>query len=241
MKKHLLLLLTIISAFTITACSSSSDDNTSGGTKETQFNLSGKSFEHSVSLPVTNDYNTDKKELTNFKECVKLSNFLKDKYSEKETTKDSTVNFATSSSEKYKMSFTDKDHCSLVTLRSFKYDVKLCSVYIYECNLPNTFYSVKSGIYKEILNTNEFIYNDNIFKLNNYTYTKEVFTEKSSIGQKEKTEEVNKIDFGYTVNESGNITFIDNGSKTKYNGYMKDNKLYIDIKTSLGERLILTQ
>ena len=128
------------------------------------------------------------------------------------------------------MSFTDKEHCSLVTLHTFKYNVKLCSVYTYKCKLPKTFYSVKSGIYKEILNANEFIYNDNTFKLNDYTYTKEVFTEKNSIGQKEKTVEVNKIDFRYTIDSSGNLTFIDNNSKEKYIGTIKDNKLYIDIK-----------
>ena len=236
MKKNLFILLAIFSAFAVTSCSSSSDDNP----KDVQYNLSGKVFSQAVSLPVTNDYNTDRKELENFKECLKLSNFLKDKYTETEITKDSSVNFVTSSSENYKMSFTDKEHCSLVTLHTFKYNVKLCSVYTYKCKLPKTFYSVKSGIYKEILNANEFIYNNNTFRLNDYTYTKEVFTEKNSIGQKEKTEEVNKIDFRYTIDSSGNLTFIDNNSKEKYIGTIKDNKLYIDIKTSLGEKLSLT-
>lgn len=236
MKKYLLFLLTIASVFVVTACSSSSDDNS----KDVQYSLSGKVFSQTVSLPVTNDYNTDRKELENFKECLKWSNFLKDKYTETEITKDSSVNFVTSSSEKYRMSFTDKEHCSLVTLHTFKYNVKLCSVYTYKCKLPKTFYSVKSGIYKEILNANEFIHNNNTFKLNDYTYTMEVFTEKSSIGQKEKTEEVNKIDFRYTIDSNGNLTFIDNNSKEKYIGTIKDNKLYIDIKTSLGEKLSLT-
>lgn len=236
MKKYLLIPLTIALVFAVAACSSSSDDNS----KDVQYSLSGKVFSQSVLLPVTNDYNTDRKELENFKECLKWSNFLKDKYTETEITKDSSVNFVTSSSEKYKMSFTDKEHCSLVTLHTFKYNVKLCSVYTYKCKLPKTFYSVKSGIYKEILNANEFIYNNNTFKLNDYTYTKEVFTEKNSIGQKEKTEEVNKIDFKYTIDSSGNLTFIDNNSKEKYIGTIKDNKLYIDIKTSLGEKLSLT-
>lgn len=236
MKKYLLIPLTIALVFAVAACSSSSDDNS----KDFQYSLSGKVFSQSVLLPVTNDYNTDRKELENFKECLKWSNFLKDKYTETEITKDSSVNFVTSSSENYKMSFTDKEHCSLVTLHTFKYNVKLCSVYTYKCKLPKTFYSVKSGIYKEILNANEFIYNDNTFKLNDYTYTKEVFTEKNSIGQKEKTVEVNKIDFRYTIDSSGNLTFIDNNSKEKYIGTIKDNKLYIDIKTSLGEKLSLT-
>lgn len=236
MKKFLLILLTIASVFVVAACSSSSDDNS----KDVKYSLSGKVFSQAVSLPVTNDYNTDRKELENFKECLKWSNFLKDKYTETEITKDSSVNFVTSSSENYKMSFTDKEHCSLVTLHTFKYNVKLCSVYTYKCKLPKTFYSVKSGIYKEILNTNEFIYNNNTFRLNDYTYTKEVFTEKNSIGQKEKTEEVNKIDFRYTIDSSGNLTFIDNNSKEKYIGTIKDNKLYIDIKTSFGEKLSLT-
>ncbi len=236
MKKFLLILLTIASVFAVAACSSSSDDNSKG----VQYSLSGKVFSQAVSLPVTNDYNTDRKELENFKECLKWSNFLKDKYTETEITKDSSVNFVTSSSENYKMSFTDKEHCSLVTLHTFKYNVKLCSVYTYKCKLPKTFYSVKSGIYKEILNANEFIYNNNTFRLNDYTYTKEVFTEKNSIGQKEKTEEVNKIDFRYTIDSSGNLTFIDNNSKEKYIGTIKDNKLYIDIKTSFGEKLSLT-
>lgn len=236
MKKNLFILLAIFSAFTVISCSSSSDDNS----KDVQYSLSGKVFSQTVSLPVTNDYNTDRKELENFKECLKWSNFLKDKYTETEITKDSSVNFVTSFSEKYKMSFTDKEHCSLVTLHTFKYNVKLCSVYTYKCKLPKTFYSVKSGIYKEILNANEFIYNNNTFKLNDYTYTKEVFTEKNSIGQKEKTEEVNEIDFKYTIDSSGNLTFIDNNSKEKYIGTIKDNKLYIDIKTSLGEKLSLT-
>ena len=236
MKKNLFILLAVFSAFAVTSCSSSSDDNP----KDVQYNLSGKVFSQTASLPVTNNYNTDRKELENFKKCLKWSNFLKDKYTETETTKDSSINFVTSSSENYKMSFTDKEHCSLVTLHTFKYNVKLCSVYTYKCKLPKTFYSVKSGIYKEILNANEFIYNNNTFKLNDYTYTKEVFTEKSSIGQKEKTEEVNKIDFRYTIDSSGNLTFIDNNSKKKYIGTIKDNKLYIDIKTSLGEKLSLT-
>ena len=236
MKKNLFILLAIFSAFAVTSCSSSSDDNS----KDVQYSLSGKVFSQTVSLPVTNDYNTDRKELENFKECLKWSNFLKDKYTETEITKDSSVNFVTSSSENYKMSFTDKEHCSLVILHTFKYNVKLCSVYTYKCKLPKTFYSVKSGIYKEILNANEFIYNNNTFKLNDYTYTKEVFTEKNSIGQKEKTEEVNKIDFKYTIDSSGNLTFIDNNSKEKYIGTIKDNKLYIDIKTSFGEKLSLT-
>lgn len=236
MKKFLLILLTIASVFVVAACSSSSDDNS----KDVKYSLSGKVFSQAVSLPVTNDYNTDRKELKNFKECLKWSNFLKDKYTETEITKDSSVNFVTSSSENYKMSFTDKEHCSLVTLHTFKYNVKLCSVYTYKCKLPKTFYSVKSGIYKEILNANEFIYNNNTFRLNDYTYTKEVFTEKNSIGQKEKTEEVNKIDFRYTIDSSGNLTFIDNNSKEKYIGTIKDNKLYIDIKTSFGEKLSLT-
>ena len=129
MKKYLLFLLTIASAFAVTACSSSSDDNP----KDVQYNLSGKVFSQTASLPVTNDYNTDRKELENFKECLKLSNFLKDKYTETEITKDSSANFVTSSSENYKMSFTDKEHCSLVTLHTFKYNVKLCSVYTYKC------------------------------------------------------------------------------------------------------------
>lgn len=236
MKKFLLILLTIASVFVVAACSSYSDDNS----KDVKYSLSGKVFSQAVSLPVTNDYNTDRKELENFKECLKWSNFLKDKYTETEITKDSSVNFVTSSSENYKMSFTDKEHCSLVTLHTFKYNVKLCSVYTYKCKLPKTFYSVKSGIYKEILNANEFIYNNNTFRLNDYTYTKEVFTEKNSIGQKEKTEEVNKIDFRYTIDSSGNLTFIDNNSKEKYIGTIKDNKLYIDIKTSFGEKLSLT-
>lgn len=236
MNKFLLLMLTIASVFAVTSCSSSSDDNS----KDVQYSLSGKVFSQSVLLPVTNDYNTDRKELENFKECLKRSNFLKDKYTETEITKDSSVNFVTSSLEKYKMSFTDKEHCSLVTLHTFKYNVKLCSVYTYKCKLPKTFYSVKSGIYKEILNANEFIYNNNTFKLNDYTYTMEVFTEKNSIRQEEKTEEVNKIDFRYTIDSSGNLTFIDNNSKEKYIGTTKDNKLYIDIKTSLGEKLSLT-
>lgn len=236
MNKFLLLMLTIASVFAVTSCSSSSDDNS----KDVQYSLSGKVFSQSVLLPVTNDYNTDRKELEIFKKCLKWSNFLKDKYTETEITKDSSVYFVTSSSIKYKMSFTDKEHCSLVTLHTFKYNVKLCSVYTYKCKLPKTFYSVKSGIYKEILNANEFIYNNNTFKLNDYTYTMEVFTEKNSIRQEEKTEEVNKIDFRYTIDSSGNLTFIDNNSKEKYIGITKDNKLYIDIKTSLGEKLSLT-
>lgn len=236
MNKFLLLMLTIASVFAVTSCSSSSDDNS----KDVQYSLSGKVFSQSVLLPVTNDYNTDRKELEIFKKCLKWSNFLKDKYTETEITKDSSVYFVTSSSIKYKMSFTDKEHCSLVTLHTFKYNVKLCSVYTYKCKLPKTFYSVKSGIYKEILNANEFIYNNNTFKLNDYTYTMEVFTEKNSIRQEEKTEEVNKIDFRYTIDSSGNLTFIDNNSKEKYIGTTKDNKLYIDIKTSLGEKLSLT-
>jgi hypothetical protein len=236
MKKNLFILLAVFSAFTVTSCSTSSDDNP----KDVQYSLSGKVFSQTVSLPITNDYNTDIKELENFKKCLKWSNFLKDKYTETETTKESSVNFVTSSSENYKMSFTDKEHCSLVTLHTFKYNVKLCSVYTYKCKLPKTFYSVNSGIYKEVLNANEFIYNNNTFKLNDYTYTKEVFTEKNSIGQKEKIEEINKTDFRYTIDSSGNLTFIDNNSKEKYIGTIKDNKLYIDIKTSLGEKLSLT-
>lgn len=144
-------------------------------------------FSQTIPLPVSNDYNTDKKEMEAFKKCVTLSNFIKDKHTETEITKDSSVNFVTSSSEKHKMSFSDKEHCSLITLHTFKYNVKLCSVYTYKCKLPKTFYSVRSGIYKEILNANEFIYNNNTFRLNDYTYTKEVFTEKNSIEQKEKT------------------------------------------------------
>lgn len=229
-------MLVIVSAFAVTACSSSSDDYS----KDVQYNLSGKVFTQTASLPVTNNFNTNRKELEIFKKCLKWSNFLKDKYTETEITKDSSVYFVTSSSIKYKMSFTDKEHCSLVTLHTFKYNVKLCSVYTYKCKLPKTFYSVKAGIYKEILNANEFIYNNNTFKLNDYTYTMEVFTEKNSIRQEEKTEEVNKIDFRYTIDSSGNLTFIDNNSKERYIGITKDNKLYIDIKTSLGEKLSLT-
>lgn len=236
MKKYLFVVLVIVSAFAVTACSSSSDDYS----KDVQYNLSGKVFTQTASLPVTNNFNTNRKELEIFKKCLKWSNFLKDKYTETEITKDSSVYFVTSSSVKYKMSFTDKEHCSLVTLHTFKYNEKLCSVYTYKCKLPKTFYSVKSGIYKEILNANEFIYNNNTFKLKDYTYTMEVFTEKNFIGQKEKTEEVNKIDFRYTIDSSGNLTFIDNNSKERYIGTTKDNKLYIDIKTSLGEKLSLT-
>lgn len=236
MKKYLFIMLVVVSAFAVTACSSSSEDNS----KDVQYNLSGKVFTQTAPLPVTNDFNTNRKELEIFKKCLKWSNFLKDKYTETEITKDSSVYFVTSSSIKYKMSFTDKEHCSLVTLHTFKYNVKLCSVYTYKCKLPKTFYSVMSGIYKEILNANEFIYNNNTFKLNDYTYTMEVFMEKNSIGQEEKTEEVNKIDFRYTIDSSGNLTFIDNNSKEKYIGTTKDNKLYIDIKTSLGEKLSLT-
>lgn len=236
MKKYLFIVLVIVSAFAVTACSSSSDDYS----KDVQYNLSGKVFTQTASLPVTNNFNTNRKELEIFKKCLKWSNFLKDKYTETEITKDSSVYFVTSSSIKYKMSFTDKEHCSLVTLHTFKYNVKLCSVYTYKCKLPKTFYSVKAGIYKEILNANEFIYNNNTFKLNDYTYTMEVFTEKNSIRQEEKTEEVNKIDFRYTIDSSGNLTFIDNNSKERYIGITKDNKLYIDIKTSLGEKLSLT-
>ena len=197
-------------------------------------------FSQTIPLPVSNDYNTDKKEMEAFKKCVTLSNFIKDKHTETEITKDSSVNFVTSSSEKHKMSFSDKEHCSLITLHTFKYNVKLCSVYTYKCKLTKTFYSVRSGIYKEILNANEFIYNNNTFRLNDYTYTKEVFTEKNSIEQKEKTEEVNKMDFRYTIDSSGSLIPIDNNSKEKYIGTIKDNKLYIDIKTSLGEKLSLT-
>lgn len=237
MKKYLLVMLTIVSAFATTACSSSSDDKP----KEERYHLMGKVFRQSVSLPITNDYSTDKKEVTNFRQCVKWSNFLKDKYTETEITKDSSVNFVTSSSEEYKMSFADKEHCSLVVLRTFLYNVRFCSVYVYKCQLPKSSYSVKAGIYKEILNANEFIYNDNTFKLNDYTYTKEVFTEKNAIGQSGKTVEIGRMSFSYTVDESGNMTFIDNISKEKYDGIIKGNNIYINIKTSFGERLSLTQ
>ena len=56
MKKNLFILLAIFSAFAVTSCSSSSDDNS----KDVQYILSGKVFSQTVSLPVTNDYNTDR-------------------------------------------------------------------------------------------------------------------------------------------------------------------------------------
>lgn len=233
MKKNLLL-LAYISVILLAACSTSSDET------ENTLNLSGRTFKETKTLPFANNYNMDGKELENFKRCVKISNFLTNKYTESETTKDSIIKFITSLTEEVQLSFNDKDNCTLEKFTLRRFIPKNSSVYSYECKLPNSPYTVSTPSGRgESLSSYMFTYNENKFRLVDYTYRKEVFTEKETLGGKEEMLERKKSLLKYTIDTNGHIKFIDTQTKQEYNGTLENNIIYANFTEAEGKQNIL--